>query len=217
MRRKKVPFLVVLVGVILLISIHGLFPLLLVSFILYKIINRRKKNRFYHCDIVAGSAVTKKAPTEEEEEKETVAVNIQTLSPEHQKLHKLTNGLRAKQKELKHTAVGQEVGELAKQTKRITNFIDKNPKKISELNQFIEYYLPTTIDLLSAYQDIKADGQSGDNANLATEKIEEMLLTLQDAFEKQLDTLFAYKSLDISAEIATMSTLLEKDGLIEVK
>ena len=100
-------------------------------------------------------------------------------------------------------------------TERINDLMEKYPHKLRQTNQFVAYYLPTTIKLLDNYAHLTDQGgYTGDNIKKATTKIEELLGTLEMAFEKQLDALFEDKAIDIEAEISVLKTILGKEGLM---
>ena len=46
-------------------------------------------------------------------------------------------------------------------------------------------------------------------------KVEEMMDTIVRAFEKQLDSLFGAKALDISTDITVLENMLVREGLVE--
>ena len=92
--------------------------------------------------------------------------------------------------------------------------VREKPEKRSQIQRFMDYYLPTTIKLLSAYADFEKQTVEGENIRKSKENIENMTQTLSEAFEKQFDSLFKAESLDINAEIRTMDSLLRQDGFV---
>ena len=60
-----------------------------------------------------------------------------------------------------------------------------------------------------------AQGIEGKNISEAKQQIEETMDTMISAFEKQLDALFSSENMGVSADIATMQSLMKADGLIE--
>ena len=69
--------------------------------------------------------------------------------------------------------------------------------------------------LLRNYQQMDAQGIEGKNISEAKQQIEETMDTMISAFEKQLDALFSSENMGVSADIATMQSLMKADGLIE--
>lgn len=79
----------------------------------------------------------------------------------------------------------------------------------------MEYYLPTTIKLLQAYQDLDAQPVQGENIISSKKEIEKTLDTLNMAFEKLLDDLFQETAWDVSTDISVLHTMLAQEGLTE--
>ena len=88
-----------------------------------------------------------------------------------------------------------------------------NPAKQPQISRFLDYFLPTTIKLLNAYDRMDSAGISGSNIDATKQKVETMLDTLCAAFDKQLDSLFGDEALDISTDITVMENLLAQEGL----
>lgn len=100
-------------------------------------------------------------------------------------------------------------------TVQILLILEKQPEKRHEARRFLNYYLPTTLKILNVYADFDNQEIKTDSVTRSMRHIEKMLDTLLEAYEKQLDQLFTAKTLDISAEIQVMETMLKRDGLSE--
>lgn len=96
--------------------------------------------------------------------------------------------------------------------KIIKNAVD-DPKDIPAIRKFLNYYLPTTIKLLNAYDRMYAQGVDGSNISGTMSRIEDMLDTIVVAYNKQLDSLFADEALDIETDIQVMDGMLRREGL----
>ena len=90
-----------------------------------------------------------------------------------------------------------------------------NPEVIPDLKKMMDYYLPMTVKLLNAYADMDAQPHQGENIRNSKREIEQTLDTLNLAFEKLLDDLFADTALDVSSDISVLQTLLAQEGLTE--
>lgn len=109
-----------------------------------------------------------------------------------------------------HTLQTQ-IKNLEQLTERIVQEVIKRPAKKAQIRRFMEYYLPTTLKILGTYRDIGA--LSGENIDATKRKIEDMMQTINTAFERQLDALFQDVSVDIAADIQVMEQLIEQEGL----
>lgn len=91
--------------------------------------------------------------------------------------------------------------------------MEQNPETISDVRKLMDYYLPTTIKLLEAYQDLDAQPVEGENIRVSKREIEDTLDTLNHAFEKILDDLFHRTAWDVSSDISVLNTMLAREGL----
>ena len=98
---------------------------------------------------------------------------------------------------------------------RIFEQVEKQPESAQSLRRFMEYYLPTTEKLLKAYVDLDRQPEVGENIRKPKQQIEEAMDTINDAFEKLLDSLFEDVAWDISSDINVMKTMMAQDGLTE--
>jgi len=109
--------------------------------------------------------------------------------------------------------ISAQIEYLEKDTQKIIDHIVAHPKKLSQIRRFLNYYLPTTLKLLNAYDRMDAAGISGTNIDGTKGKIETMLKTICVAFDRQLDALFADEALDISTDITVMEQMLAREGI----
>lgn len=58
-----------------------------------------------------------------------------------------------------------------------------------------------------------AAGISGENIDATKKKVEQMMATISQAFDRQLDALFGDEALDISTDITVMEQMLQREGL----
>ena len=98
---------------------------------------------------------------------------------------------------------------------QIINYVEKNPKKIQEVNKFINHYLPITIKLVKSYKELNNQLVEGDNIKNAKEEIEKSIDIINNAFENLLDDLYEDVVLDISTDISVLKTLFKQEGLTE--
>lgn len=109
--------------------------------------------------------------------------------------------------------ISAQIDHLEEVTGKIIDHVIADPSKQPQISRFLDYFLPTTIKLLNAYDRMDSAGISGSNINTTKQKVETMLDTLCAAFDKQLDSLFGDEALDISTDITVMENLLAQEGL----
>ena len=109
------------------------------------------------------------------------------------------------------TDADEELAKMQKTCGAIMGFVHNHPEQLPRLRRFRDYYLPTTRKLLDTAQGL---GQAdADNADKIRQDITGILHTLNMAYSRLYDTLLQDVSLDVSAEIDTLETMLSQDGL----
>ena len=114
---------------------------------------------------------------------------------------------------IKDPEVRQKINEIMRITDKITQDAIADPSDIPQIRKFMNYYLPTTIKLLNAYDRMSAAGVEGDNIDKSMKNINEMLDAAIVAYRKRLDSLFENQALDIETDIEVMNTMLAREGL----
>ena len=98
-------------------------------------------------------------------------------------------------------------------TAAIFTEVQTHPAKKSQIQRFMNYYLPTTLKLLDAYSRIEQQGVSGDNMAKAKADIERIADTLVEGYRKQLDTLYQAEAVDIAGDVSVIENMMRRDGL----
>ncbi len=177
---------------------------------------------------VIASASGKKAQAEEEkaaaeqrekekQEAEKAAAAGTSYSPEVSAI--LSEGNRALSEmgrlymSIKDPEVRGKINEIMRITDKIAQDAISDPSDIPQIKKFMNYYLPTTIKLLNAYDRMSAQGIEGENLDKSMKSINDMLDTAIEAYKKRLDSLFANQALDIETDIQVMNTMLAREGL----
>ncbi len=110
-------------------------------------------------------------------------------------------------------AISAQIDRLESTTKKIIAHVVQNPEKLPQIRRFLNYYLPTTLKLLNAYDRMADVGVAGENIDGTKGKIEGMMDTIVTAFDRQLDALFGDEALDISTDITVMEQMLAREGI----
>lgn len=114
---------------------------------------------------------------------------------------------------IKDPGVRAKINEIMRITDKITQDAIDDPSDIPQIKKFLNYYLPTTIKLLNAYDRMSSQGIEGENLDKSMKNINEMLDTVIEAYKKRLDSLFANQALDIETDIEVMNSMLAREGL----
>lgn len=90
---------------------------------------------------------------------------------------------------------------------------EEHPEIIPDLKKMMDYYLPMTVKLLDAYEDMDRQPIQGETICSSKKEIEDTLDTLNEAFEKLLDSVFQDTAWDVSSDISVLHTMLAQEGL----
>lgn len=106
-------------------------------------------------------------------------------------------------------------------TSKIIKTIEKNPKKIQNIDNFFDYYLPITVKIIDRYDEIENQNLSSKDSKQLINSTSKMLETASNAFEKMLNNLYQKEIIDMSADMKVFSDVLKADGFndneIEIK
>lgn len=106
------------------------------------------------------------------------------------------------------------MGRIAVLTRRLGALVAEDAEDLRRCRRFMNYYLPTTVKLADKYVYITGK-ESGENVNETRTAIEKAFVTVEEAFRKQYDALFADDALDITTDVTVLETMLKKDGIYD--
>lgn len=160
------------------------------------------------------NSVEKKA---EEPVKEKKVEEKPTGNPELDKMIKDGNLAIAEMKRLndniQNEKISAEIEHLESTSSKIFAQVKLHPEKLPQIRKFMNYYLPTTLKLLNAYDRLDSQGVAGDNIDSTMKKVDAMMSTIVVAFDKQLDSLFGADAMDISSDITVLENMMAREGL----
>lgn len=119
--------------------------------------------------------------------------------------------------EIPDERISAQIDLIERLTAQIFDCVRKNPKKLSQIRQFLNYYLPTTIKLMEQYVTLQNQSLKTENITEGMQKIEDLLDKVIVAFQRQLDALFESDVVDITADIRVMEQMMASEGLTEKK
>lgn len=119
--------------------------------------------------------------------------------------------------EIPDERISAQIDLIERLTAQIFDCVRKNPKKLSQIRQFLSYYLPTTIKLMEQYVTLQNQSLKTENITEGMQKIEDLLDKVIIAFQRQLDALFEADVVDITADIRVMEQMMASEGLTNKK
>lgn len=143
-----------------------------------------------------------------------------TLSGEEKELAAMIqegNAYIKQLRELNDLIEGEEVSaklfHLENILKEIFEQLGEHPEQMPQMHKFMDYYLPTTLKLVTAYEEF--DGVSAPGADILSSKceIEKTLDTINLAFEELLNKMFQARVYDVTTDAQVLKTMLAREGL----
>ena len=140
-----------------------------------------------------------------------------TGNPELDKMvsegQKALDEMRRLNDSIQDVAISAQIDRLEQVSGKIFRQVQKDPTQLPQIRKFMSYYLPTTLKLLRAYDDMSHQGVQGENITGTMERVRGMMGTIVTAFERQLDSLFGDQALDISTDITVLDNMMAREGL----
>ena len=119
--------------------------------------------------------------------------------------------------EIPDERISAQIDLIERLTAQIFDCVRKNPKKLSQIRQFLNYYRPTPIKLMEQYVTLQNQSLKTENITEGMQKIEDLLDKVIIAFQRQLDALFEADVVDITADIRVMEQMMASEGLTNKK
>ena len=109
--------------------------------------------------------------------------------------------------------ISQKLFKLENLLKEIFEQVKVHPEQMDEMHKFMEYYLPTTLKLVTAYEEFDRVSVPGEDILSAKAEIEKTLDTINMAFAELLNKLFRDRAFDAATDAQVLKTMLAKEGL----
>lgn len=161
----------------------------------------------------------KQRKAEEQATQKKMQEEYDRLSPEVQKIvqagDEYVRRIKAANDAIPGEVISAKISRMELLVDRIFDRVEQNPDSVNDMRRMMDYYLPTTMKLLEAYEELDAQPVQGENIISSKKEIEDTIDTLNIAFEKLLDSLFQDTAWDVSSDISVLHTMLAQEGLTE--
>lgn len=97
--------------------------------------------------------------------------------------------------------------------KEIFEGLKEHPEQMPQMQKFMSYYLPTTLKLVTAYEEFDGLSSQGEEIREAKSEIEKTLDTINSAFEELLNRMLRNTAFDVTTDAQVLQTMLAKEGL----
>ena len=161
----------------------------------------------------------KQRKAEEQAAQKKMQEEYDRLSPEVQKIvqagDEYVRRIKAANDAIPGEVISAKISRMELLVDRIFDRVEQNPDSVNDMRRMMDYYLPTTMKLLEAYEELDAQPVQGENIISSKKEIEDTIDTLNIAFEKLLDSLFQDTAWDVSSDISVLHAMLAQEGLTE--
>lgn len=152
---------------------------------------------------------------EPEKPNEKTAPAQETEAEDGDQFGRWITAIREVNERIDDQVISDKIDRIERLTARIFEMVRSRPDKEGQIRKFMNYYLPTTVKLLDSYALLEAQGIEGDNITASKRQIEDIMDSLIQGFEKQLDMLFSAQAMDINSDIEVLESMMAVDGLKE--
>ena len=104
------------------------------------------------------------------------------------------------------------IKEISETATKIIDTIESKPEKLKKNNNFFNYYLPVTVNILNKYDEIENQRLTTEESKRFMESTKEMVTKINDAFKNQLSNLYQSDMIDTDAEMKVFDSMLKADG-----
>ncbi|MBN2079702.1 MAG: 5-bromo-4-chloroindolyl phosphate hydrolysis family protein [Spirochaetes bacterium] len=125
-----------------------------------------------------------------------------------EKLRQISNAARM----IRSNEIAGEIRDICKVGVDIFDYIRKHPDRIGRVKQFTNYYLDATKKIVEQYAELSLKTNPGEEVTGTLGKIEGMLASIRQTFERQLGNLMEDRLLDLNAELAVLKNTMKMEG-----
>ena len=109
----------------------------------------------------------------------------------------------------------QNLKEIHDTVNKIISTVEKKPKKISQLDNFFDYYLPVLIKIINRYDEVENQSLKSEDGTSFIKKADKMISDTNNAFQKILASLYEKDIMDVGADIEVYNLMLKADGIVD--
>jgi len=125
-----------------------------------------------------------------------------------EKLRRISNTARM----IQSNEVAAKIRDICKVGVEIFDGIKKNPGKIAKVKQFTNYYLDATGKIVEQYAELSNKSKLTPEVEQALRRVEDLLDTIRQTFDRQLANLLEDNLLDINTELTVLKNTMKMEG-----
>ena len=116
---------------------------------------------------------------------------------------------------LPEEAISNKLDQLELICRRIFDYVEQHPNKLPQIRKLMSYYLPMTLKLVEAYEQLDAHRVQSASIEESKAEIHSALDKIILAFKNLFDRLLENERMDLSADISVLETMLAQEGLTD--
>ena len=124
-----------------------------------------------------------------------------------------TRKLRELNDQIPGEVISEKLYRLENLLKDIFDSVREHPEQMHRMHKMMDYYLPTTLKLVEAYEDFDKISVPGPEIIAAKAEIERTMDIINQAFSELLSNLFQDAVLDATTDAQVLQTMLAREGL----
>lgn len=117
-------------------------------------------------------------------------------------------------KQIEDKEVVENIEQICDISNKIIDTLSKNPNKLGQARNFLNYYLPVTIKILTRYDEIENQRLYTTESKEFMESVKKMTEKIKNAFNEQLNNMYQTEMIDTDAEIKVFESMLKSDGFL---
>ena len=118
-------------------------------------------------------------------------------------------------KQIEDKEVVENIEQICDISNKIIDTLSKNPNKLGQERNFLNYYLPVTIKILTRYDEIEYQRLNTTESKEFMESVKKMTEKIKNAFNEQLNNMYQTEMIDTDAEIKVFESMLKSDGFLD--
>ena len=118
-------------------------------------------------------------------------------------------------KQIEDKEVVENIEQICDISNKIIDTLSKNPNKLGQARNFLNYYLPVTIKILTRYDEIENQKLNTTESKEFMESVKKMTEKIKNAFNEQLNNMYQTEMIDTDAEIKVFESMLKSDGFLD--
>lgn len=121
--------------------------------------------------------------------------------------------IRKLSKQIEKVSVKSKIDEICTISDKIFEYLRKNPKSVSNIRRFLNYYLDAIINILTKYVEIFAQEVNSREIEASLVKVETLLDTVEKTFITQQEKLIANDMDALDTEISLLEDIMKSEGI----